>query len=42
LSKDLNGYIVSWNQAAERILGYSAEEMIGSSILKLIPEELHP
>ena len=41
LSKNLNGIITSWNAAATRILGYSAEEMIGSSIFKLIPEELH-
>jgi PAS domain S-box-containing protein len=41
LSKDLNGIITSWNAAATRVFGYSAEEMIGSSILKLIPEHLH-
>jgi PAS domain S-box-containing protein len=41
LSKDLNGIITSWNTAATRVFGYSAEEMIGSSILKLIPEHLH-
>jgi len=41
LSKDLNGIITSWNEAATRVFGYSAEEMIGSSILKLIPEHLH-
>ncbi|MGB8539153.1 MAG: PAS domain S-box protein [Acidobacteriaceae bacterium] len=41
LSKDLNGIITSWNDAATRILGYRADEMIGSSILKLIPEHLH-
>ncbi len=41
LSKDLNGIIASWNAAATRVFGYSAEEMIGSSILKLIPENLH-
>ena len=40
ISKDLNGYITSWNPAACRILGYSAEEMIGQSILKIIPAEL--
>jgi PAS domain S-box-containing protein len=41
LSKDLNGIVKSWNAAATRVFGYSAEEMIGQSILKLIPEELH-
>jgi len=41
LSKDLDGTITSWNDAATRTLGYSAEEMIGASILKLIPEHLH-
>ncbi len=41
LSKDLNGIITSWNAAASRIFGYGAEEMVGQSILKLIPEELH-
>ena len=41
LSKDLNGIITSWNDAATRVLGYNADEMIGASILKLIPEYLH-
>ena len=41
LSKDLNGIITSWNAAATRVFGFSAEEMIGESILKLMPEHLH-
>jgi PAS domain S-box-containing protein len=40
LSKDLNGIVRSWNAAASRLFGYSSEEMIGQSILKLIPEHL--
>jgi PAS domain S-box-containing protein len=41
LSKDLNGIITSWNDAATRVFGFTAEEMIGESILKIIPEHLH-
>jgi len=40
LSKDLDGTITSWNPAAVRVFEYSAEEMIGASILKIIPEYL--
>jgi PAS domain S-box-containing protein len=39
ISKTLDSIITSWNAAAERIFGYQAEEMIGESIYKLIPED---
>ncbi|TPM38339.1 PAS domain S-box protein [Mesorhizobium sp. B2-3-4] len=40
ISKDLNSVIKTWNLAAERMFGYSAEEAIGQSILMLIPDHL--
>ncbi|RYG16411.1 MAG: PAS domain S-box protein [Chitinophagaceae bacterium] len=39
IAKDLDGFVTSWNPAAERIFGYTATEMIGSSITKLIPAD---
>jgi len=38
-SKTLEGIVTSWNQSAERIFGYAAKEMIGQSILKIIPPD---
>jgi PAS domain S-box-containing protein len=42
ISKDLNGTIISWNQAAARLFGHQANEMVGQSILRIIPTELYP
>jgi PAS domain S-box-containing protein len=39
ISKDLDGVITSWNPAAERLFGYSAEEAVGQSILLIIPRD---
>ena len=39
IGTDLNGAITSWNKGAERILGFTAAEMVGSSIARLSPEE---
>jgi PAS domain S-box-containing protein len=40
ISRDLNGIITSWNNAARRMYGYTAEEIVGQSILRLVPDEL--
>ena len=41
VGKDLEGIVSSWNRGAEQIFGFSEAEMIGQSILKVIPEHLH-
>lgn len=37
IAKDVNGIVISWNPAAERLFGYSAAEMVGKSIRVLLP-----
>jgi PAS domain S-box-containing protein len=41
VGKTLEGIILSWNAGAERIFGYTPQEVIGRSILMLIPPERH-
>ncbi len=37
--KDLDGTILSWNPAAERLYGYAADEAIGRSVSMLVPDD---
>ena len=41
VSKDLDGTVESWNGGAERLFGYQASEVIGKSILIIIPPDRH-
>jgi PAS domain S-box-containing protein len=40
IGKDLRGVVTSWNKGAENIFGYRASEMIGTSIMRLVPADL--
>ncbi len=39
IGKSLEGIILSWNEAAERLFGYSAENVIGQPVSMLFPED---
>ena len=41
ISKNLQGSVKSWNGAAEQLFGYTAEEMIGQPVNRLIPPNRH-
>jgi PAS domain S-box-containing protein len=42
VSKDLTGIVTTWNRAAERMFGYTADEIVGQSITMIIPPERLP
>ena len=39
VSEDTNGIVLTWNRGAERIFGYSSNEMIGRSMSALVPQD---
>jgi PAS domain S-box-containing protein len=39
VSKDINGIIVSWNRGAQRLFGYTADDVVGKPITILMPPE---
>ena len=40
ISKNLDGIILTWNEGASRMFGYTSEEMVGQPLLRLIPKDL--
>ncbi|MGV3554354.1 MAG: PAS domain S-box protein [Croceibacterium sp.] len=39
VAKDTDGIVISWNPAAETLFGWSAAEMVGQSIRRLLPDD---
>lgn len=40
ITKSVEGTILTWNRGAEKLFGYSTEEIVGQSVDLLVPEEL--
>jgi PAS domain S-box-containing protein len=40
IAADQSGRVTVWNAAAERIFGYTAEEMLGRPVARIVPESL--
>jgi PAS domain S-box-containing protein len=40
ISTDLHGRVLSWNRSAERLFGWTAQEMIGASVLRIVPDDM--
>ncbi|MEK8052370.1 ATP-binding protein [Ideonella sp. DXS22W] len=41
VGKNLDGTVTSWNAAAESLFGWRRDEMLGASVLRLIPDDRH-
>lgn len=39
-SRDLNGNIITWNKASEKLFGYKAKDIIGKNVSALLPREI--
>jgi PAS domain S-box-containing protein len=39
VSKDLDGIVTSWNGAAEKMFGWTSDEIVGHSIRRIIPKD---
>jgi PAS domain S-box-containing protein len=41
VSKDIDGIVTTWNNGAERLFGYTSDEMVGKPVTFLIPPDRH-
>ncbi|MBW8035168.1 MAG: PAS domain S-box protein [Planctomycetes bacterium] len=41
ISADIHGNITQWNRGAERVFGYSGDEIIGQPLTRIMPERYH-